>query len=161
MLGNLHLKFTGDTNSPVTNYRRILDLNNAVTTLDYERDGIKFSREMFATAPAQVMVLRLSANKSKQISFDATLDRPERFETSGDGENGLMMTGQLDNGTKSAKGVALRRPCPRFESRRECICSRKCFEREQRERSCFADCCRNRITLVLVDGKPKTLSWRR
>jgi alpha-L-fucosidase 2 len=104
VLGNLHLKFAGDTNSPVTNYRRILHLNNAVTTLDYERDGIKFSREMFVTAPDQVMVLRLSANKSKQISFDATLDRPERFETDGDGENGLLMTGQLDNG-RDGKGV--------------------------------------------------------
>jgi alpha-L-fucosidase 2 len=104
VLGNLHLKFAGDTNSPVTNYRRILHLNNAVTTLDYERDGIKFSREMFVTAPDQVMVLRLSANKSKQIFFDATLDRPERFETDGDGENGLLMTGQLDNGT-DGKGV--------------------------------------------------------
>ena len=50
------------------------------------------------------MVLRLSADKSKQISFDARLDRPERFETTGDGDNGLLMTGQLDNGT-DGKGV--------------------------------------------------------
>ena len=50
------------------------------------------------------MVLHLSADKSKQISFDARLDRPERFETTGDGDNGLLMTGQLDNGT-DGKGV--------------------------------------------------------
>ena len=144
VLGNLHLKFAGDTNSPVTNYRRILHLNDAVTTLDYERDGIKFSREMFVTAPDQVMVLRLSANKSKQISFAATLDRPERFETTGDGENGLLMTGQLDNGM-NGKGVRYVARIRVLNQRRECICSRKCFEREQRERSGFVDRRRNRL----------------
>ena len=104
VLGNLHLKFAGDPNVPVQNYRRVLDLNNAVTTLNYERDGVKFSREMFVSKPDEVMVLHLKGNRSKQISFEATLDRPERFETVGDGENGLLMTGQLDNGT-DGKGV--------------------------------------------------------
>jgi alpha-L-fucosidase 2 len=103
VLGNLHLAFPADTNAPVENYRRELDLNDAVTTLKYDRGGVEFTREMFASAPDQVMVLRLSANKSKQICFDMRLDRPERFETSGGG-NGLLMTGQLNNGT-DGKGV--------------------------------------------------------
>ena len=50
------------------------------------------------------MVLRLTADQPGQISFDARLDRPERFETVGDGKNGLLMTGQLDNGV-DGKGV--------------------------------------------------------
>jgi alpha-L-fucosidase 2 len=105
VLGNLNLAFqTGDTNLPVTNYRRELDLDDAVANIQFNRGGVKFNREMFVTAPDQVMVLRLSADKSKQISFDARLDRPERFETTGDGDNGLLMTGQLDNGT-DGKGV--------------------------------------------------------
>ena len=54
---------------------------------------------MFVSKPDQVMVLRLSANQPGQISFDVRLDRPERFETTSDGDNGLLMTGQLDNGT--------------------------------------------------------------
>src|ERR1700744_6575783 len=37
VLGNLHLVFTGDTNAPVTGYRRALDLNEAVTDLQYNR----------------------------------------------------------------------------------------------------------------------------
>ena len=105
VLGNLHLSFqTGDTNLPVTNYRRELDLNDAVAGVQFNRGGVKFTREMFSSAPDQVMVLRLSADKPKQISFDAQLDRPERFETTGDGNDGLLMTGQLDNGT-DGKGV--------------------------------------------------------
>jgi alpha-L-fucosidase 2 len=105
VLGNLHLVFQpGDTNLPVTNYRRELNLNEAVANVQFNRGGVRFNREMFITAPDQVMVLRLSANQHKQISFDARLDRPERFETAGDGDNGLLMTGQLDNGT-DGKGV--------------------------------------------------------
>ncbi|MGC9943883.1 MAG: glycoside hydrolase family 95 protein [Verrucomicrobiota bacterium] len=105
VLGNLHLSFLSvDTNAPVTKYRRELNLNNAVADLGYERGGVSFKREMFVSAPDQVMVLQLGANKSKQISFDAKLDRPERFETTSDSQNSLLMTGQLDNGT-DGKGV--------------------------------------------------------
>jgi len=105
VLGNLHLTFTaGDTNLPATNYRRELDLAAAVARVEFTRGGVKFNREMFSSAPDQVMVLRLGADKSKQISFGLRLDRPERFATTGDGNNGLLMTGWLDSGT-SAKGV--------------------------------------------------------
>ena len=104
VLGNLHLLFAGDTNAPFENYRRRLDLNNAVTDLQYDQGGVTFQREMFVSAPAQVMVLKLSAGKPGQISFTASLDRPERFQTTASDGNELLMTGQLDNGT-DGKGV--------------------------------------------------------
>jgi alpha-L-fucosidase 2 len=105
VLGNLHLTFqTGDTNTPVTGYRRELNLNDAVTRLQFRRGDIEFTREMFASGPDEVMVLRLSANRPGQISFVAKLDRPERFETAADGKQGLLMIGQLDNGV-DGKGL--------------------------------------------------------
>ena len=104
VLGNLHLTFHGDTNAPVTHYRRALDLTDAVTDMTYERGSVTFEREMFVSKPDEVMVLRLGASRAGQISFDLQLDRPERFETTGDGKNGLLMTGQLDNGT-DGKGI--------------------------------------------------------
>ena len=60
VLGNLHLSFTSDSQAPVQNYRRELNLVDAVAHVDFKRAGVKFSREMFASAPDQVMVLRLS-----------------------------------------------------------------------------------------------------
>jgi alpha-L-fucosidase 2 len=105
VLGNLQLSFfAGDTNAAVTDYRRELALDTAVAKLKFNRAGVKFEREMFVSAPDQVIVLRMSAQQPKQISFDARLDRPERFETVADGKNGLLMTGQLDNGV-NASGV--------------------------------------------------------
>lgn len=98
VLGNLHLTFPSDSQAPVENYRRELNLSNAVARVEFRRAGVTFTREMLASAPAHVMVLHLSADRSKQVSFEARLDRPERFETSDDGQNGLLMTGQLDDG---------------------------------------------------------------
>jgi alpha-L-fucosidase 2 len=98
VLGNLHLTFPNDSQPPVENYRRELNLNDAIARMEFRRAGVTFTREMFASAPDQVVVLHLSADRSREISFEARLDRPERFETSGDGHNGLLMIGQLDNG---------------------------------------------------------------
>jgi alpha-L-fucosidase 2 len=105
VLGNLHLAFeTGGTNAPVTAYRRELDLQDAVTRMQFQRGDIEFTREMFVSAPDEVMVLRLSANRPGRISFRVCLDRPERFETVADLKQGLLMDGQLDNGV-DGKGV--------------------------------------------------------
>ncbi|NOS68575.1 MAG: glycoside hydrolase family 95 protein [Verrucomicrobia bacterium] len=104
VLGNLHLTFPGDTNAPVTNYRRELNLNDAVTRMEFQRGGVTFKREMFVSAPDEVMVLRLTATKPGQLSFVTKLDRPERFATVADGKNGLLMTGQMENGV-DGKGL--------------------------------------------------------
>ncbi len=105
VLGNLHLNFQGnDTNAPVTNYRRELNLNDAITRLEFQRSGVTFKREIFVSAPDEVMVLKLTANKPGQISFTAKMDRPERFATVADGKDALVMTGQLDNGV-DGKGL--------------------------------------------------------
>src|SRR5258708_8850683 len=104
VLGNLHLTFRADTNGAVESYRRELNLDDAVTRMEYTRGGIRFTREMFVSAPDEVIALRLRADHSKTISFGARLDRPERFETVSDGNNGLLMTGQLDIGV-DGKGV--------------------------------------------------------
>lgn len=105
VLGDLHLAFQGgDTNAPVTNYRRELNLNDAITRMEFQRGGVTFKREMFVSAPDEVMVLKLAADKPGEISFTAKMDRPERFATVADGKAGLLMTGQLDNGV-DGKGL--------------------------------------------------------
>ena len=104
-MGNLHLTFEKPGGAEeVRDYERGLDLENAMARMRYTRGGVTFEREMFASAPDQVMVLRLTANRGGEFTFEARLDRPERFETVADGKDGLLMTGQLDNGV-DGKGV--------------------------------------------------------
>jgi alpha-L-fucosidase 2 len=97
VLGNLRLRFA-DSATPSTGYRRELDLSEAVERTSFERAGVHFEREAFASAPDQVIAVRLSADHPGSISFDATLDRPERATTASDSAGGLVMSGRLNNG---------------------------------------------------------------
>lgn len=98
VLGDLRLKFSYASTNPVCDYRRELNLANATGRTEFVRDGVKFTREIFVSAPDQVIVVRLTADKPGQLNFDATLDRPERFTTENVGKNELLMTGTLTNG---------------------------------------------------------------
>jgi alpha-L-fucosidase 2 len=122
VLGNLRLTFDSanpesqaSTDTLPSNYRRELDLNEAVTRVSYVMEGTQFSRETFVSAPDQALVMRISANQPGSITFDLSLDRPERFETRLSGWNELLMTGQLNNGVdgKGMKYAARLRVVPR------------------------------------------------
>jgi len=66
-------------------YRRELDLRNAVHTVSYQKDGIHYQREYFASHPANVLVFRLTA------------DRPGAF-------NGELSLKDAHNGSIDAEG---------------------------------------------------------
>lgn len=105
-LGNLRLKLQppAGPDAAVSDYRRDLDLTTAVASVAYRQGGVLFRREAFVSAPDQVIVVRFTADKAGQISFQAALDRPEKFETVAAGPDQLLMTGQLENGV-DGKGV--------------------------------------------------------
>lgn len=56
------------TNGVANNYRRELDLNRAIHRVTYEQNGVKFTREAFASFPAKVIVVRFTADKPGAIS---------------------------------------------------------------------------------------------
>ena len=75
-LGDLFLDFP--TNAAVENYRRDLDLDSAIASVNFTAGGVNFRREIFASAPDQVIVVRLTADKPGQISFVAGLETPQK-----------------------------------------------------------------------------------
>ena len=91
--GQMPVSVSLDPKEDTQFYRRALDIRDAISTVEYKKDGVTFTREAFASAPDQVMVFRFTADKPGQISFFATLDRLQSFETGGDGSDGLVMTG--------------------------------------------------------------------
>lgn len=103
-LGDLRLTFT-DAAAKVTNYRRELDLAEAAGRVSYEQAGVRYTREIFASAPAEAVVLRLTASQPGRLSFDARLSRPERAAVTAAGPDGLVMTGQLNDGREGGTGV--------------------------------------------------------
>jgi len=98
VLGDLRLKFTYASTNEVAGYRRELDLATATGRTEFSRGGVKFTREIFVSAPDQVIVMRLTADKAGQLNFEAGLDRPERFATETAGTNELLMAGAMTNG---------------------------------------------------------------
>lgn len=94
-LGDLRLDF-GKT-AAYDHYHRELDLNQGIVKVSYTQDGITFQREVFASYPDRVLVMRLTANKKGALSFKTLLNRPERFETHSEKDH-LLMTGTMDNG---------------------------------------------------------------
>ncbi|MFV0506800.1 MAG: glycosyl hydrolase family 95 catalytic domain-containing protein [Bacteroidales bacterium] len=94
-LGDLYFDFK--TGEPYTNYHKELDLNEAVVRVSYEQNGVSYAREVFASHPDDVLVIKLSADQKEALSFDVKLNRPERFATTCEDET-LMMHGALNNG---------------------------------------------------------------
>ena len=97
VMGNLRLTFDADPNT-VTEYRRQLDLRSAVAQVSYKAGGITFRREYFVSAPDQVAVVRLTADKKSALDVGVGLDRPERATVRAVDDDTLLMTGQLSDG---------------------------------------------------------------
>ena len=74
--GDLFLNFNGTKN--VTNYRRELNLENAIATTSYTSNGIDFKREYFISQPNQVMAVNISASKKASINFELAITSPHR-----------------------------------------------------------------------------------
>ncbi|WP_435149147.1 glycosyl hydrolase family 95 catalytic domain-containing protein [Micromonospora aurantiaca (nom. illeg.)] len=79
-VGDLRLAF--GSASGATQYNRTLDLTTATVTTTYVLNGVRHQREVFASAPDQVMVLRLTADRANAITFSAAFDSPQRTTVS-------------------------------------------------------------------------------
>ena len=58
----------------VKNYRRSLNLNDAIAHVSYEKDGVRYQREYLASYPDNVIAIRLTADQKGALSFTV---RPE------------------------------------------------------------------------------------
>ena len=90
-VGDLLLTFAGATN--VASYRRDLDLDTATATVSYIRDSVRYTRAVFADAPDNVIVVRLTADQPGRISFSAGLRTPMKATVETNGIDTLVMRG--------------------------------------------------------------------
>ncbi|MHC4734285.1 MAG: glycoside hydrolase N-terminal domain-containing protein, partial [Planctomycetota bacterium] len=70
----------GPSTASSESYRRELDLDTAIATTTFVIDSITYKREVFASPVDDVLVVRLTANKTGSIDIDVALDRPADFE---------------------------------------------------------------------------------
>ncbi|MBR5176033.1 MAG: glycoside hydrolase family 95 protein [Bacteroidales bacterium] len=54
----------------IMDYRRSLDLENAITRTSFVNDGVEYTREMFISHPDRVMVIHLTSSEKGKLEFD-------------------------------------------------------------------------------------------
>lgn len=105
-LGDLRLRFKGV--GEVREYRRELDLDGAVARVSFRSGGAVCTRDVFASAVAQVLVVRLSCDRAGRVSFAAELNRERDAQAFAAAPDTLSLRGRLDSGKGLAFAAGLR-----------------------------------------------------
>ncbi|MEQ8880480.1 MAG: glycoside hydrolase family 95 protein [Cyclobacteriaceae bacterium] len=99
--GDILLSFDG--HDSVSEYKRRLDLEEAMSSVSYQVKGVKYTREVFVSHPDQAVFVRLKSSEKGKLSFTAGLQSPhQRYETRVQ-DNQVILSGQADN-YKQARG---------------------------------------------------------
>lgn len=87
--GNLYLEFAGDRE--ITGYRRSLDLERAVATVEYENRGKRYEHTCFCSEPARACFYRIRSEEAFTVKISAGEGflQDMRYE-----EDGFLLWGQ-------------------------------------------------------------------
>ena len=97
-LGDLWLFFPG--HEEVTEYRRELNLDEAISRVSYRVGGVRFTREVFSTAVDQVLVVKITADQPGALTFSAELHGARNQAHSNYGTGYFWWEGVPPNGLK-------------------------------------------------------------
>lgn len=90
-VGDLVLSFSG--HEKIQEYYRDLNLKTAVATTRYSVDDVEYTRKVFASAPDEVIVVRLTASQPGSITFSAAMESPQQ-STIATQNNELILSGK-------------------------------------------------------------------
>lgn len=91
--GDLHIQYnheSGETHG----YKRTLDISDAVTTTVYEQNGTQYEREIFASHPDNVIVMRLTSSAPGGIDITLGFTSPHPTASQKGGGDRLILQGQ-------------------------------------------------------------------
>ncbi|WP_205942628.1 glycoside hydrolase family 95 protein [Pedobacter psychroterrae] len=91
LAGDLYIDFPGQ--SEVSNYRRDLDIGNAIATVNYTSGGVNYKREYLTSFTHNVMLVRLSASRPGMINCKVSLNSPLKQSIAVQGNN-LVLSGK-------------------------------------------------------------------
>lgn len=95
-LGDLFIAWK-DSLQPISGYQRRLNIEKALATTSYTRNGNRITEELFADFVNDIIWVRLSSAKKGAINIRLSLTRKENANTIADG-NRLILSGQLPSG---------------------------------------------------------------
>jgi len=101
---NANFEFNNDP-SAVSDYKRELNIGNAVATVSFSANGVEYKREYFCSFPDNAMVMRFTASKAKQISFTLGATSLHKNVDVKIEENELILDGAVTTGSKQHQGM--------------------------------------------------------
>lgn len=96
--GDLLIERDGVRDDSLTAYRRYLDLDSGAAGVEFDSNGVSHTQEVFASYPRQVLVVRLTANGNRQLSFTARIETSHRVEFNGSDGEALRLSGRIEDG---------------------------------------------------------------
>ncbi|MGE5426723.1 MAG: glycosyl hydrolase family 95 catalytic domain-containing protein [Methylococcaceae bacterium] len=94
-LGTLFLNF--NNRGDAQKYYRELNIANAVSKVEYEINGVKYTREYFISYPDKVMVIKLTSSKKGTLNFNLQFTSQMKYKVSTSGEK-LSISGRAHIG---------------------------------------------------------------
>ena len=91
-LGDLNLTFSSQDGA--VDYRRELNMATGVVRISYRIGDASCSREVFSSAPDQVLVVHMACDKPGLLSFHATLTRSQDSQTTAAAPDRVILQGE-------------------------------------------------------------------
>ena len=96
--GDLLIEYPGIAEDSISDYRRELNLDTAITAVQFSSGGVTYRREVFADHPSNVIALTLSASKPGSLSFEASFKSAHKGSViAAAPDGGLAMSGAVEN----------------------------------------------------------------
>lgn len=104
LLAKLYLGIPAHTLASVTDYRRQLDLSNGYLSVSYRKGGVTYTREVYASHPDDVVVVRLRQSGGGTYTGTVSLNGTHGETTTATGPT-ASFDGTLANGLRYAAAV--------------------------------------------------------
>ncbi|MCX6332671.1 MAG: glycoside hydrolase family 95 protein [Bacteroidia bacterium] len=83
----------------VSNYRRELNIEEAIARVNYTTGQVNYTREIFSSAPDQALIVRLTADNEGAMTFTVRLSRPGNKAAITSEGNMIIMKEHVGDGT--------------------------------------------------------------
>jgi len=87
-------------------YRRELDLDRGICTTTFTAAGITYTREVFASAPDDIIAVRMTADRPGALTFRLSYSREADASAIPDGDDALSISGQIIDLPAPDKGAS-------------------------------------------------------
>ena len=97
-LGEAYIE-TGLSEVGMSDYKRILSIDEALAVVSFQKDGVKYERTYFASYPDSAMVWKFTADQpgKQNLTFSYKGNPEAEGKIVADGDKGLLYTGKLKN----------------------------------------------------------------